>query len=327
VLTVFCIIAFLFSTNTRAQIGKGFIEVEIESPFRDLLLSNVDFMQEGGAQLLEDEVGGLVLIGIARLVPEDKRPETMLKVRRAGEILARAAILELRNGIEITTSRGAKEQTLSAGCGSDKVSLSNLFQVTETRVEGVIEQLPAIGTWWSSDRKAYHVAVGKIVDVERRQAEVSENTAVKNDIDILPDMEGEQPFLSLLRASPVLRRNGGVRGFLLNRDNRVLIAVGSAPLRGSRVKARRIAQLKAVRSLLGHNRSIQLSSVEYLSDHEHLRISGSGEEYIMLSQFLSVQEERVSGIVQALPIVAIWEDSDGGIFCVAIGKVFERITN
>ena len=77
-----------------------------------------------------------------------------------------------------------------------------------------------------------------------------------------------------------------------------------------------------MRSVLGHTEGIELSSVEYLADGEVLAIKESGVEYEMLSKFISVEEEKVSGIIKALPVVATWEDTRAGLYYVAIGKLF-----
>jgi len=61
--------------------------------------------------------------------------------------------------------------------------------------------------------------------------------------------------------------------------------------------------------------------VEYLEDREHLRLSEGREQRMLISQFLSVHEEQVSGIVKALPIVGMWEDQDGRLLHVAIGRI------
>ncbi|MBU4185840.1 MAG: hypothetical protein KKI12_06230 [Proteobacteria bacterium] len=50
----------------------------------------------------------------------------------------------------------------------------------------------------------------------------------------------------------------------------------------------------------------------------------NGEQRILLSQFLSIQEEKISGLIKALPIVATWKSPDGLILYVAIGKVFKN---
>ncbi|MCG2775205.1 MAG: hypothetical protein L6406_05925 [Desulfobacterales bacterium] len=291
-----------------------------------MLLQDPEFMQEAGARFFTNNIGGLALIGIGKVVPEDSRAETMLRARRIGEIRARTSILEMRDGIKISTSRGLKEG----------ISLSSFFQVTETRVEGKIQQLPIIGTWWSPSRNIFYVAVGKMMDAAVQQqvlAHISPPLAASgserlrlgeegagNNHDLL-DMEGEEPFLSFVRISPVLCRNGGVRGFLFGKNSKALISVASALLKGSWAKTERIAQLKAVRSLLGHRKGFQLSSVEYLSDQEHLRLTEDEKRHVLISQFLSVQEEQVSGIIKSLPIVVTWKDPKGQVLYVAIGKL------
>jgi hypothetical protein len=242
-------ILFLLPGSGRTQAEQAFREVEIETGFHDLLVRHPMFMEQGGARLFEADDGRLVLIGVGKVFPEDHRAEAMIQVRRKGEIRARAAILELGESMEISTSRSQKEQSL--------ISLSFFFQVTETRLEGMIQQLPVIGSWWSSNHSTFYLAVGKIVNAAGRQSILTHislplvgRVGGGVNTDDLLDMEEEKPFLSLLRASPVLCRNGGVRGFLFENDRKALIAVGSARVQGSMLKARRIAQLKAVRSLL-----------------------------------------------------------------------------
>jgi len=300
----------LSQINAMAQENRDFREMEIQEPFHNMLLQDPEFMQEAGARFFQDNTRGLALIGIGKVAPKDKHAETMLQARRIGEIRARTTILEMRDGIKISTFRGLKEG----------IALSSFFQVTETRVEGKIQQLPVIGTWWLENRDIFYVAVGKMMDLASWQIGIPDNT--KMDKIVTYDMEGEEPFLSLLRISPVLCRNGGVRGFLVGKNKKALISVASALLKGSWAKAEKIARLKAVRTLLGHRKGIQLSSVEYLSDQEQLRLSKEGEQHVMLSEFLSVQAEQVSGIIKSLPVVATWEEPKGQILYVAIGKLW-----
>jgi len=322
-MAVYLLCAFIilnqYSISAAVQKSPVFQEVEIRMPFRKILMGNPEFMQRGGASCFSDARGVLALIGIGKVVPENNQPRNMLKARRAGEILARTAILELRDGIKISTARGLRKGP----------SLSSFFQVTETQVEGKIRQLPVIGTWWSQDRNFFYVAVGNMVDTPDSEFNLARPVDLsgkrleggENDKD-LADMEGEEPFISLLKLSPVLCRNGGVQGFIMSNNDRVLIAVGSASLQGSPAKTRKVARLRAVRSLLGHKEEIQLSSVEYLGDREHLRLSKRGEELILISQFLSIQKERIAGVVNALPVVATWKDPEEQILYVAIGNSF-----
>jgi len=297
-----CVILSLTYLPCSARDQRNFTKINIDPAFKDLLYSAPDLMHEGGARLLQDG-HKTALIGIGKVVLEDLRPGTMQKARRIGEIRARTAVLELGGGVEISTSRGMKETA----------SLSSIFQVTESRVKGEIQQLPAIGSWFCKGNHTFYVAVGKIV--HKPQAPTG------NFCTDIHFMEAHEPFTSLLRRSPVLCTNGGVRGFVLKNKTKALISVGSALIKTSLPKAIKIARLKAIRSLLAHQNGIYLVSVESLVDQESLELHRDNQTRVSLSAFLSVTEEQVSGTVKALPVVATWKDAEGSVVFVAIGSL------
>ena len=318
------IISFVFFTLSLVSWAQGndaFVKVNIDPLFRDILTSATEFMNEGGAQLIVSEDDRIALIGIGKVFPEKNRPELMPEIRRKGEIRARAAVLELGEDVEIATSRGITEGAVSGRRGENRMSLSSFFQTTETHVKGMIQQIPIIGTWWSIDHGTFYVAVGKTLNGENNPERPQILPQSENVLEKMQVLDGEEPFLSLLKASPLLCQSGGVRGYILGNNKKVLIAVGSAKIDITIAKARKIARLKAIRSLIGHKEGISVFSVESLEDQEHLVISGGKEKRVSLSQFLSIQREQVSGAIQALPVVAVWENPDGQILSVAIGKI------
>ena len=225
------------------------------------------------------------------------------------------------NGAEISRHQGLKETTGRLPGNKATLSVSSFFDIVQSKVKGKIRQLPVVGTWCSRDFKFFHVAVGAAVDRSGRDILGSLQSGPNPDSDGNLNIQGETPFMSLLRTSPVLCRSGGFRGFLWN-GKRVLIFVGSAPLKDSLPHAIRQAQLKAVRSMLGHEQGIEVLSVEYLSDQELFRVSDRGNQRVLLSDFLSIQKENVSGLVRTLPMVAYWFDKEKETCHVAIGKVF-----
>ena len=314
----------LFPDSPAAREIGGFRDLEVETPYLDCLLANPDLMKNGGARLFEDQEGSMILVGVGKVLPEDTKSETLAKARRIGEIRARTAILELGYEIEISTSRKTSEiQTSTGPRPAQSTTLSSFFQIAEAKVEGEIQQLPVIGTWWSSSLAAFYVAVGKILDgpasAEKAFLPVENNS--------FQDMEGQEPYVSLLRASPLLLSQGGVRGFFLPDGKRVLLAVGSAAHDGNYAKGTRVAHLKAIRSLLGHEKGLQVLQMERISDSEYQRPFGAGMQNMLLSQFLSIQEERVSGTAKALPVVAKWRNGSGELIYIAIGEKFESSDN
>jgi len=311
---IILLILLTLSLPALAQEKEDFPEVNIEPAFQECLYSQPDFMQEGGARVLEIKGPGQAIIGIGKAFPEPSELHDTPKLTRICEIHAKTAILELGRGINVSTVRGAKEDA----------AFSSFFQATETSLKGKIEQLPIIGTWWSKNHAIFYAAVGKIItgpnckNLNGRSFQPV-STGTNNSLR-MRNMEGKEPFLSILCASPVFCKTGGVRGFMLEDNRKVLLAVGSALIKDSYHKAEKIARLKAMRSLLGLKKGVQISSVEYLADQEHLSLSEKGEKYLLLSQFFSVKKEKVKGIVKVLPVVATWEDKKGEALFVAIGS-------
>ena len=304
------VIFLTISFPAWAQNKEAFLEVNIEPVFQKFFYSRPDFMQEGGAHVLEIEGKGKAIIGIGKAFPEPSDLHNTPKLTRICEIHAKAAILELGQGISVSTARDAKEDA----------TFSSFFQATEISLQGKIEQFSIIGTWWSKNHAIFYAAVGKIItgsDCKNFQpvnADMNNSSSMRN-------MKGEEPFLSILCASPVVCKTGGVRGFMLKDNRKILLAVGFALIKDSHIKAKKIARLKAMRSLLGLKKGIHISSVEYLANQEHLCLSEKGGKYLLLSQFFSVKKEKIKGIVKALPIVATWEDEKGELLFVAVGGV------
>lgn len=178
--------------------------------------------------------------------------------------------------------------------------------------------------WWAKDKEVFYVAVGKMVRGNGQAIVQYEKKISPAEVD-LHNLEGDEPFISLIKLSILLQQSGGVKAFHLNDNKKVLIAVSSTPIKDSLAAANNIARLKAIRTLLGKNEGITMSSAEYLNDIEHIQITNDDEQHIALSDFLAVQKEHLSGEIKALPIIARWQDSNGQSLYIAIGKIFEDI--
>lgn len=305
----------VFTASPAFAADEGRLNATIEKPFKQMLATHPELAKTGGARVVKTDQNGLALIGVSRIVPSGDQKGDRQGLIRIGAIKARTNILKFSHGVEVSTYRGAGEKTGIGDKPSESMTLDAFFQVTEERVSGKIEQLPVIGSWWSKDRGAFHVAVGTV-----RKA-VDKNTEALSKQNHEIDIKGKPPFVDLLRAAPVLRNNGGVRVFTIDNQKQAIMAVAAARRSASRVQAERIARIKAIRELLAHKDGVQLSSVEYLVDGESLRITEKDKKHVMLSDFLSTQEASVSGFVSALPVVARWTGSGGDTVHICIGKL------
>ncbi|MBT4290760.1 MAG: hypothetical protein HOJ48_13530 [Desulfobacula sp.] len=304
----FLIIAatFLFPLMGYAE-NTQVTDIAIEKSFEKILLQNKDIMLEQGAWVLPDDNNKTALIGIGVVVTNGSDDHDISILKRKGEIRARKMILELGGGIEIFVKKGS----IHSG---EKTSLSSFYQVTETQAEGHVKAIPRIGTWWSKDRNKFFVALGEF----NTQKDETVKQVYNTNPSFLPGMEGREPYISLLKLNSDFCKNGGVRGFLLKDHTKIIMAVASSKITSSPVTARKIARLKALRFLLEQKEGTQVLSVERLVDKEALVLSDNGSQYMILSEFMSVHKEHVSGFINALPIVASWNDS--GYFFIAVGS-------
>lgn len=306
-------------------------EALIEEPFKSILTDNPE-LTAGVVRVVRTDPDTLALLAVARVIPSDQQAEDRQSLVRIGAIQARTTILKFSHGVEISSIRGGAEEVDSICKLSDSMSLSTFFQVTEERVSAAVEQLPVVGTWWDDKRNVFSVAVGAMkrtdagADVAKASpSDAAEPTPSASEHTSAMDISGEPLFLALLHAVPVLRDNGGVRVFLINDRQKAIMAVASADINTtSLAKAERVARIKAARELLAHKNGITLSSVETLADYESIRITNAKSTHVMLPEFLSMQEESVSGFVKALPVVARWAVAGerDSLFFVCIGKIF-----
>ncbi len=319
------LVVTVFTLSPAFGIGQEPINAAIEKPYRQILMTQPEWVERGGARVVKTDENGLALIGVSRIVPSENQTGNRLELIRIGAIKARANILKFSHGVEVFTYRGSEKNSGAWDKSAESMALDAFFQVTEERVSAKIEQLPVVGSWWSKDGSAFYVAVGTL-----KNSDASCNTAGLREIqkaeglseqfsDI--DIKGESPFVELLQAAPVLRNNGGVRIFAIDNQKQAILAVAAAKLSSSPSQAERIARIKAIRELLAHKNGVQLSSVEYLADGERLRMTDKGTSHVILSDFLFIQEESVSGFISALPVVAKWTDADGETLNICIGKL------
>jgi len=300
------VIIFLIPFISIAD-SNQFTDIAIDKSFKQILLCNSDIMLEHGAWALSDDNDRTALVGIGMVITEGLSVDDSSVLIRKGEILARKAILELGGDVGIFVKKGS-------AFSENKTTLSLFYQVTETQVKGHVKSMPIIGTWWSKDRNKFFVALGEF-SIQKNE---TVNQDYNDNLSSIPGIEGREPYISLLKLNPIFCKNGGVRGFVLENNTKIIMAIASSKMTSSPVKAKKIARLKAIRLLLELKKGIKISSVERIAVKEVLVLSTTGSPYMILSEFISVQKEYVSGFIKTLPVVASWNDC-GTVF-VTIGN-------
>jgi hypothetical protein len=291
-------------------------DFQADYPFARALRSDQELLTQNTAKLLEMPDGRLVLAGAAWVVPENRSVTSLVDARRVAEIQARQAVLEALEGIQVATFRKFEELVFTDPQGQT-VHLERFIHTSRSELEGRISRLPIVGSWWTRDMTRLHVAVGALFEMP---SDCSQEYEL--DVCFMDQPEGDALFLRLIRTSVMLCTYGGVRGFALPDRTRALVMVGTAPVQDDPGAARRMARLGAQQAMLADERGIAVFSVSSLSDVEEVRLTPAGEERMLISDFLELRQERVTGLLHTLPIVAEWRNK--GMYYVALGMIDEQ---
>jgi len=145
---------------------KKFSDIEIEKPFDTYLLANPLLMEVTGAKLIQLPNGNQVVIAVASTVLKDKSAQDRLRAEKVCRIKALATVVAEKQGIQVAHVEQLKEQTvivLEKGKETAK-SVSELLQITKTKVEGITKDMPVVGQWKSMDGDVFYLAIGIMLD-------------------------------------------------------------------------------------------------------------------------------------------------------------------
>jgi hypothetical protein len=146
--------------------GQGFKDVEISEPFRPLLTSNRLLMEATGATVIDCGNGKAAVIGVASTVLKDSSSMEKLRAQRVCRVKALAYVVGEKEGVQVARVEKLEERTRIVIEGNKEfaLSVSDLLQVTRTKVEGIARDMPVIGSWKSKDGGIFYLAIGAYVE-------------------------------------------------------------------------------------------------------------------------------------------------------------------
>lgn len=153
--------------NADGESGSPrFADVQIEAPYDRYLLANPLLMEVSGAKAITRPDGTRVLVAVASTPVKDGSPADRLRAERVCLAKALANLVGEQHGVQVARVEESSERTtVLLEDGREKVrSLSDLLQVTRTKVEGVARGAAVVGRWRSGAGDLYYLAVGTIVD-------------------------------------------------------------------------------------------------------------------------------------------------------------------
>ena len=148
-----------------AKVAQRFSDVEIEEAFRPYLTSNLLIMELTGAKVIRLSDGRKVLISVASTPMKDGSAKDRLRAERVCRSKAFANIVAEKKGVQVSHMEKLEEKSriVIDGKGETGTSVSELLQVTKTKVDGIAKDMPVVGRWKSKDGDIFYMAVGVIV--------------------------------------------------------------------------------------------------------------------------------------------------------------------
>ena len=143
-----------------------FADVVIDKQFKPYLLSNPLLMEVTGAKVIREKKGRTVLLAVASTVLKDDSPKERLRAERVCRVKALAGMVAEKNGIQVCHVETLNEKTevVIDEKGEIGTSVSELLEVTQTKVEGITKDMPVVGRWRSKDGTVFYLAIGSYLD-------------------------------------------------------------------------------------------------------------------------------------------------------------------
>ena len=142
------------------------------------------------------------------------------------------------------------------------------------------------------------------------------------------DVEIEDEFLPFLTAKKRFMTSSGVKEFTVpGKKDRIIVCIVSVASKGNSARAvanmTKVCRIKAQVELL-KTQGVEMSAFTQVADKVISIDDGEQKKVESISAYLSVAEEKVNGIVRAMPVVGTWFSKDKTEFYLAVGTVIKE---
>lgn len=148
-----------------------FRDVSIHKSFRKYLLSDPLLMETSGSKIVDLKNGTLLIFAVGSVVLKSNDAASLLEAEKVCRIKALASIVAEKNGVMVWRTEKLTEETVVVERDGEETakSVSTYLEITKTKVEGLANDMPVIGHWFSADGKRRFVAIGMFTN---KQGEV-----------------------------------------------------------------------------------------------------------------------------------------------------------
>lgn len=147
-------------------VAKKFSAIEVEKPFDAYLFANLLLMESTGAKIIRLPNGRQVILAVASTALENNSGKERLRAERVCRSKALASVVAEKEGVQVFRLERLNETTSVKQEGEKETakSVSELLEVTKTKVQGLTRDMPVIGRWRSREGDVFYMAIGILCD-------------------------------------------------------------------------------------------------------------------------------------------------------------------
>jgi hypothetical protein len=148
--------------------AQEFTNIKIEKEYEPFLLKNPLLMDFTGCKIIRLKNGDAILLSVASTTLNDNSSSERIRAEKVCRIKALAAIVAEKNGVQVFRAESLIDKTeikLENGVESAN-SITEVLEITKTKVQGITKDVPLIGTWLSKGGDQFYLALGKRIKKE-----------------------------------------------------------------------------------------------------------------------------------------------------------------
>jgi hypothetical protein len=150
----------------RQVVNTRFVSsMAAEEPFASYLRADPLLLQYGGTSIIRlPGNSGSMILSVASTAVRDRSAADQVRMQKVCRNRAIAELLLKKKELQVKYAIETKDQTVVVVWDGkeDAASIESTMETTSAQVEGLVQSLPVVGTWYSRTGEMFFLAVGGI---------------------------------------------------------------------------------------------------------------------------------------------------------------------
>ena len=146
-----------------------------EEPFAACLKADPILLQYGGSRIIVlPRTNQTVIVSVASTAVKDNAAADRVRMQKVCRSKALAELLSQEKGLKVKYALQAKDQTVVVFRDEkeETASMESTLETTTAQIEGFVQVLPVVATWYSAVGDMYYLAIGTVVDHKQNQGDM-----------------------------------------------------------------------------------------------------------------------------------------------------------